>query len=95
MVIYGTVINEQLPQVITFKGTVSFRHVISEGKSHFILSEVIQHLDGAIDFRPQAGAGKPGGGVGGTENVPFLSAPQPPCRMAHTIRRGPTERRVL
>lgn len=32
--LYKLVINEQLPQVATFEETVSFRHVISEGKKH-------------------------------------------------------------
>lgn len=74
----------------TFRGTISFRHVISEEKSFlYILLEFIQHLVGAIDFRPWTGGGKPRGdigGRGGTENVPFLSTPQSPCSVSHPLR---------
>lgn len=76
----------------TFRGMISFRHVISEGKSFlYILLEFI-HLVGAIDFRPWAGGGKPrgdtgGGSVwGGTENVPFLSTLQSHISVPHPLR---------
>lgn len=64
----------------TFEGMVSFRCVISEGKSHF-LAFCQKHSDGAIDSRPQVGAWEPGEVGRGGPNVLFHSSPQSPCRV--------------
>lgn len=78
--VYESIINEQLPQVATFKRIVLFRHAISERNKHsrvFMFRQRSYYLDGAKDSGPQAGAGEPWKGI---EDVRLLPHPSP-----HTV----------
>lgn len=59
-----------------------------------ILSEFLQHPVGAMDSRPQAGAGEPRGSVGEDPAVPLLLTPCP-STLSHVIPGGLRERSSL
>lgn len=91
--IYESIINEQLPQVATFKRMVLFRRAISEWNKHshfFMFCQSSCYLVGAKDSRPPAGAGEPWKGV---EDICLLPHPSPHT-VPHVIPWGPGERSI-